>query len=75
MRLLDENERNITNVERISARILDLMPGYHFLQEPRGFGWAPQRHLRATLGKNGHPKPIIIRNCWSDAGFQTEKFL
>ena len=45
------------------------------MKPPQGFGWAPHRHFRAILGRNGREVPVIIRACWSVSGFESERHL
>jgi hypothetical protein len=51
------------------------MPGWVLETEPKGFGWGPDRHLRAVLSKDGRPTGVVIRCSWCASGFEIEKFL
>ena len=49
------------------------MPGWSFAEPPLGFGWAPERHFRAVLRRDGENARVIVRRTWTVAGFQAER--
>ena len=51
------------------------MPGWDFANPLQGFGWAPERHLRAVLAKAGEIQEVVVRHSWSVSGFETERYL
>lgn len=59
----------------ISNAVLSAMPGWEFANPLQGFGWAPERHLRAVLVKAGKKQEVVIRHSWSVSGFETERYL
>jgi len=51
------------------------MEGWKLASPPEGFGWAPGRHLRATLERGTGQARVIVRQSWSTEGFDTETLL
>lgn len=51
------------------------MPGWEFLAEPQGFGWAPNQHFRARLTRDNRKTSVVIRCAKSREDFQVECFL
>ncbi|HIJ73636.1 MAG TPA: hypothetical protein HPP83_05985 [Candidatus Hydrogenedentes bacterium] len=62
-------------MDEIMHNVAAGMPGWQFAEPPRGFGWAPNRHFRAELVKGDRRKRVVIRESWSPAGFQIERYL
>jgi hypothetical protein len=61
--------------EPIQKSVYNAFPGYNFQGWPTGFGWAPDRHFRATLHRGEITLPVVIRRCWSESGYRIEKYL
>ena len=59
----------------IAGPVLSAMPGWCFVKPPEGFGWAPNRHLRAELARGDETAKVIIRQTWSSTRLNVEKFL
>ena len=62
-------------LDEIKSGVLHALPGWRFTTEPDEFGWAPGRHYRARMQRNSQTTNVIIRNCWTDEGFDTELFM
>jgi len=55
--------------------VLSAIPGWRFVQKPKGFGWAPDRHFRAIVSDGIKQQRIVIRQCWTDKGYEIERYL
>ena len=61
--------------ENIQQSIYSALPGFNFREWPTGFGWAPDRHFRGTLQRGEIDLPVVIRQSWSESGFDIERHL
>jgi hypothetical protein len=52
-----------------------ILAGWDFSSLPQPFTWAPDRHLRACLVKDGRTRDIILRRSWNPRNFEIETFL
>jgi hypothetical protein len=61
--------------EQLARVVQAAMPGWEFLTEPKGFGWASHRHFRAQLTRGDRKTSVVIRRARSPEDFQVEWYL
>ena len=61
--------------QRITDCALSVMHGWEFVTPLTGFGWAPERHLRAELTGGAQYRKVVIRQSWSIEGYTSECYL
>jgi hypothetical protein len=61
--------------EAIREALSRALPSWRLIHGPEPYGWAPSRHLRATLAGQGRTVNVVIRKSWSREGHDVELFL
>lgn len=46
-----------------------------FIEDPKGFGWAPTNHLRAKIAYLNDVLEVVIKRCYTNETFNIEKYL
>lgn len=46
-----------------------------FIDDPKGFGWAPTNHLRAQIAHINRDIKVVIKRCYTYETFKVEKYL
>lgn len=46
-----------------------------FIEDPKGFGWAPTNHLRAKIATNNDVLKVVIKRCYTYETYKVEKYL
>ena len=62
-------------IDEISDAVQRVVVGWEISSPPQPFTWAPDRHLRACLVKNGRTRNVILRRSWAPKNFEIETFL
>ena len=61
--------------DNLKRCVLSAVSGWQFVKAPKGFGWAKDRHFRAILGNGVKHQNVVIRQCWTDKGYEIERYL